>query len=652
MWMDSRALCATGVAIVMSGGAAAVQPSTTVEVASPDGAVVLTVSTAAGRLEHETRLNGHPVVEPSPMGVRIDGVDLGAGAEIVAVDRYELDERYPWRGVHATAVNRCGAARVTLRHTSVDRTYTLDARACGDGTAFRFVVPGTADERRTPDAATTFRIPRGSALWVHDLDRGHYEGVHARKPVEALTAGEWAAPPVTVRLPGGAGFGAITEAALFEYPGMALQADGDRGLDVRLGHAVPASYPFTLRYEDDVERMARPASIAGTITTPWRVVITAADLNGLVNADIVHNLAPPPDPHLFPAGFDTPWLRPGRAVWKYLDGGENTLAEMKTFSRLAGELGFEHHVVEGFWQKWTPEQLKELVEYSAARGVGIWLWKHSRDLQTVEARRAFFELCRQAGVVGAKVDFFDHEALEVVERYEAILREAAKFRLMINFHGANKPTGESRTWPNELTREAIYGLEYRRTETRAAHDATIPFTRFLAGHADYTPVIFGERRKDTTWAHQIATAVVFTSPLLIYGAHPATLLAHPAVDVIRRIPSVWDETVVLPQSEIGERAVFARRRHDDWFLAVVNGPARGSIRVPVSFLGPGRYTARLVSDREDAPDAIEIGGGTYTRQDVVEIRLRAGGGFIARFSPHEGAVAPAGGRPGGSGRQP
>ena len=647
MWMSRPAQCAVTMALVVSSGTAAVPPATTVEIASPDGAVVLTVSTTAGRLEHETRRNGHPVVERSRMGVLLDGADLGAGAEILTVDRYEVDERYPWRGVHSTAVNRCQGARVSLRHPATVQTYTVDARACADGSAFRFVVPATAGQRRTPEAATAFRVPAGSVLWVHDLDRGHYEGVHARKPVEALTTGEWAAPPVTVHLPGDAGFAAITEAALFDYPGMALQASGDRELAVRLGHAVPASYPFTLRYKGDVERMATPAAIAGTITTPWRVVLAAADLNGLVNADIVHNLAPPPDPKLFPEGFDTAWLRPGRAVWKYLDGGENTLEEMKTFSRLAGELGFEHHVVEGFWQKWTPAELKALVDYSAARGVGIWLWKHSRELQTVEARRAFFEICRTAGAVGAKVDFFDHEALEVIERYEAILREAAEYRLMINFHGSNKPTGESRTWPNELTREGIYGLEYRRTETRAAHDATLPFTRLLAGHADYTPVIFGERRKDTTWAHQIATAVVFTSPLLIYGAHPATLLAHPAADVIKSIPSVWDETIVLPSSEIGERAVFARRRHDMWFLAVVNGAAAGSIRVPVSFLGPGRYAARLVSDRADAADAVEIGGGAYTQRDAIEIRLRAGGGYVARFSPQDDGVAPDDGRPAG-----
>src|SRR6185295_10906450 len=112
----------------------------------------------------------------------------------------------------------------------------------------------------------------------------------------------------------------------------------------------------------------------------------------------------------------------------------------------------------------------------------------------------------------------------------------------------------------------------------------LPFTRFLAGHADYTPVHFGERRRETSWAHQIASAIVFTSPLMIYGAHPQHILDNPAVELIRTIPSVWDETVVLPPSEIGEVAVFARRSGHVWFVGVMNGLTGKTIRVSLDFL--------------------------------------------------------------------
>jgi alpha-glucosidase len=603
-----------------------------IEVRSPSGQVRFTLGVRDGQLTYATSLKGRTAIEPSPLGVIVDGVRLGEGVTLGQPERTKGDETYPWRGMHAVAVNRFNGLRVPVHHAGAKINYTLEVRAFDDGVGYRFVVPGTDGQTRVPDASSGFQLPRGSIVWLHDLYRGHYEDVHARKTVEDVTGGEWAAPPMTVRLPQGAGYAAITEAGLSGYAGMALQADGQRGFNVRLGHAVPASYPFALRYKDDVEPYAKPAGITGTITTPWRVVMLGSDLNTLVNSDILHNLAAPADPRLFPDGMKTSWLKPGRAVWKYLDGGENTFDEMKNFSKLAGELGFEHNVVEGFWQRWTPAQLRELVEYSKQRGVGIWLWKHSRDLRTPQARAEFFKICRDAGVVGAKVDFFDHEAKDVIDRYEAVLREAAESGVMVNFHGANKPTGESRTWPNEMTREGIFGLEYRRAETRAAHEATVPFTRFLAGHADYTPVIFGERKKDTTWTHQIATAVVFTSPVMIYGAHPASLLANPAVDVIKSIPSVWDETIVLPMSEIGEVAAFARRSGERWFLGIVNGPAPRTVKVPLGFLGTGAYRAALVRDKAGEADAVVMEEGQFSKEDSLTIELSPGGGFVGRFT--------------------
>jgi alpha-glucosidase len=288
--------------------------------------------------------------------------------------------------------------------------------------------------------------------------------------------------------------------------------------------------------------------------------------------------------------------------------------------------------VEGLWQKWTDEQLKELVEYSRARNVGIILWRHSNTLHDAAERRALFARLAAAGVVGLKIDFFDHEALEVIDLYQAILRDAAEARLLVDFHGANKPAGESRTWPNEITREGIYGLEHRTAKEWATFNTTMPFVRMLAGHADYTPVVFGERRKETSWAHQIATAVVLTSPLLVYGGHPASLLSNPAADVIKSIPSVWDETRVLPPSEIGELAVFARRRGDAWFVAALNGPAARTVTIDPSFLGTGTYKATIVRDTLENDASVEVGTSEVRRGQPVPIQMRAAGGFVVRFA--------------------
>lgn len=602
-----------------------------IRVASPDGRVVFELVVQDAHLGFRTTFGGHAVVESSPIGISVDSVDLGQGIEVGPIESYRIDAKYPWRGGHAQARNTCRGAKINLTHAASATKYVLEVRAFDDGIAFRCIIPGAGV--RTPDESTTFVLPAASTVWYHDL-RGHYEASYSRKEISEVQAGDWAAPPVTIKLPGGAGYASLTEGALINYAGMVLQADGQRGFRVRLGHAHPASYPFTLRYgEAEAARLAKPAAIAGAITTPWRVVMLGSDLNALVNCDIVHNVSPPPDRRLFARGFDTDWLKPGRAVWKYLDGGgENSLETMKEFSRLAGELGFEYNLVEGFWQRWPEKDLRELIEYSKQRNVGIWLWKHTRDLRDAAARETFFTHVQNVGAVGVKMDFLDHEAKEVMDLYQDLLRGAAEHRLMVNFHGANKPTGESRTWPNEMTREAVSGMERRSMQAWSAHNTTIPFARMLAGHLDFTAMLFGERRRETSWAHQIATAALFTSPLLVYGAHPRAILENPAVEVIKSVPSVWDETRVLPDSEIGELAVFARRRGKQWFLIVANGPTARSIRVPLSFLGRGKRQALLVRDDADNAAAVRIERVTMRRSDSIDIALREGGGFIASFS--------------------
>ncbi len=302
---------------------------------------------------------------------------------------------------------------------------------------------------------------------------------------------------------------------------------------------------------------------------------------------------------------------------------------------MAGELGFEHQIVEGLWRRWPDEQIRELVGYSKEQGVRLWFWLHSGEQRDRTKRRQLFQRLHKLGVAGIKMDFFDHEAKELIDLYQAVLKDAAESQLLVNFHGANKPTGESRTWPNEMTREGIRGLEHGRTGAWAEYNTTVPFTRFLAGSADYTPMIFGERRRDTTWAHQIATVVVFTSPVMVYAANPKSLLESPALEVIKSIPTIWDETLVLPGSSIGEVAAFARRSGSKWFLGVLNGPSARTLKVHLSFLGEGSYRATLVRDQGDDGGAVDLEHRDVVSGDVLDLTLRPGGGFVARFSRQE-----------------
>jgi alpha-glucosidase len=219
----------------------------------------------------------------------------------------------------------------------------------------------------------------------------------------------------------------------------------------------------------------------------------------------------------------------------------------------------------------------------------------------------------------------------VIDLYTDILKEASKYHLLLDFHGANKPTGLSRTYPNEMTVEAVKGMEASKLMDRATHETTIPFTRCLAGPAEYTVMLFNERRRNTTWAHQIASAAILSAPLLTYATNPDTILVNPAVEIIKSIPSTWDETIVLPPSEIGELAVYARRKGIDWFLAVMNGVEPKKIKIPLKFLR-GNYKALIAKDDTANPASVIMENKNYGANDVIELDLVSGGGYIARFS--------------------
>lgn len=608
--------------------AASVPSSEDVRVASPDGRVAFRLAAAGGALEYTVTFREAPMIEASPIGITLDGVNLAQGATIGAVERYTVDETYPWLGGKSTVTNKANGAKITLRHST--SSYTIDVRASDDGVAFRHLVPGTGT--RVPDEATSFRVPAGSRVWSHDLE-DFYEGVHKRRRIDALQTGVWAAPPVTFQLPRDGGYGAITEGGLLRYSGMALQADGKGTLHARLAHAHPIHWIWRHDFRDpkDEARVQVPARINGPITTPWRVVIVAADLDALVNADIVHNVADPPDLKLFPKGAATDWIKPGRAVWRWTDGGEGTLEGMKEFSRLAGELGYEYNVLEGFWSRWTEAQIRELVDYSRERGVGILLWRHRRNLDTHEKMVAFADLCQRTGVKGAKLDAFNHEHKEVIDVQEDALRTFAERQLVLDLHGTGKNAGQERTYPNQLGHEGIRGMEA--SPPWAQHNVTLPFTRMLAGLGDYTPTHFGADRGDTTWAHQVANAVILSAPLQVYAAHPANILKNPTVELMKGIPATWDETRVLPGSEIGQVAALARRKGQAWFVAVTNGPNARTLSLDLAFLPRERPFRSLLVREGVAADEVVLESPTLSARDKLDVRLPSGGGFVARFTP-------------------
>lgn len=617
----------------MQGGLA---QGSTLRVTSPDGRIELSFSVDGAQLTYELVRNRHTLLAKAPMDLHACGAATVSGLHFGQARRYRLDDSYPWYGVHASAEEHGSGVVVSLLGSDGRPAYTLEARAYNNGAALRMTLP--SGPARVPVETVAFHPPAGSDIWSFDPTEAHYEGVYTKEKAEQLPAARFMAPPVVIEVPGDAIYLAITEGRLENYPGMVLQSDGKGTFSVRPGNEVPADKALEYYQGTAVAKsLAVPAAISGAITTPWRIVMVASTLNDLVNNDIVSDVSDAPDPKLFPNGARTSWIKPGRAAWTFLDGGGRTPESAKEISRMAGELGFEYQVLEGQWKEWTEAQIRDLADYSRAQGVGLWLWMNRKDLSTQESREAFFDLCNRTGVVGVKIDFFDSEAKEVVDLYQSMLRETAEHHLLVDFHGSNKPTGEQRTWPNELTREAIEGMEYccidhHPDAPRVVHAVTLPFTRLLAGPADYTPVLFDKGLNGTTWANQIASAVILTSPLLTFAANPATILANPAAGIIRSIPSVWDETVVLPRSRIGSLAVYARRRGKTWFLACMNGDAPQQVDVPLRFLGSGSWKAQTASDVKGTAEAVDVQHTTYAPGSSIHLSLVAGGGYVAEFT--------------------
>lgn len=623
---------------------------------SPTGTLVGRVLRAPdGTLSWSLHRTGRVVIATSPLGITVDGVDLGQDARPGTPEVTEVNATYPWRGGKRTAVDQSRTYRIPIQARPPATDWQLEVRVFDDGFAYRYRVPGTGPHT-VQGEASAWTLPDRTEVWFQ-TNTGDYEGAYRHQAVEAIPLSTPAdqgtrpihlGPPVTATLAGG-GYALITEANLRRYSGMSLRPTGSPRL-----HAV---------FEDDPKGF----TIDGDVVSPWRVTLVAADLDSLVNSDVIPNLCDAPDPKRFPDGLRTDWIQAGRALvtWCVFGNDGAQWALQKWFVDRSAALRCELLLVDAGWrtERWgwlknggdVWARLKELCDYAASRGVGIIVWHaypEGRDdgpgLTRPEQRRELFERCAAAGVKGVKIDFFNSERLEVIEVCEELARLAADHRLSINFHGAHKPTGEVRTWPNEITREGLREQEYLLWDSLPLeHYAALPFTRMVVGHADFLPTyVRAKYLRNTTASFQAATAILATSSFISWPDHPDEYLASPLLGLIQAMPTVWDETKVLPGSAIGQLAAFARRAGNDWFVGAINGTDQPRAwSVDTRFLPPGDYVATLYRDTPPHRTLVSVeagrrlrGGDTATESlppssTVLHTQLDGGGGFVAWIRP-------------------
>ncbi len=621
---------------------------------SPDGRVQahLTVSDR-GQLHYSVTFKGAVVVETSPLGITVDGIELGEGVELKPPAQSKVDETYATRGNHTQAHNHHHAFTFPVRHKTSARDYQIEFRVYDDGVAYRYLVSG-GPTQHVRGEASSWRLARGSKVWYFErLNPGwklksyagewmstRIEDLHTATPTKV---GPVQGAPLVLELPAGIGYAAVTKAALYNYSGMRLEAVGNR--------TVVANFT-----EGDAGFV-----VTGDIVTPWRATLLADDLDELVNSDFINNLNPAPDPELF---ADTSYIKPGRSVWSWETISLGTPDDQRRFIDYADQIGFEHSIIDDGWKDWANpwETITELCAHGAAKGVGVWLWVHSNDISdpadNYRQMRDYFDRIAAAGGVGLKIDFMNGETKALVDFEIAVLRFAAERKLMINFHGCHASTGEERTFPNEMTREGIRGLEVNKMKEGplpASHNAALVFTRFVVGHADYTPILYSNPGP-TTWAHQVATLVTFLSPLQVFCEDPGTMMNGPvlktALPVVQAIPTLWDKTLVLPGSNIGGLTAMARQDGNRWFVGILNGGEAQQYALDLSFLPPGNYYATAVRDDPKA-DRINLVGRNpkadlkeYTTAMPFEVAkfqlipsytlsvsLATGGGYVLMLEP-------------------
>ncbi len=606
----------------------------------PSGTVRAVVATAEdGRLTLSIRDGDSVIIQPSPLGIIVDGVDLGKGVHVGTPQQHVIDEEFACHGVKSTAKNHCVEYVLPIHQAESNITWQLEVRVFNDGVAYRYRIPGEG-QRSISGESTAWCLPEDYPMWLQN-NTSNYEGNYYRATIRSLVSQENQAVrtigcPVTLERPEG-GYALITEASVYHYSGMTLRASRDSTL-----RAV---------FQDDPQGW----QAEGEILSPWRVTVVTPDLNGLVNTDLILSLGAPPDETLFPQGVRTDWIRPGKALctWAVFFNDGAQWSRQKWFVDMCAALNCEYLLIDGGWrsERWgflrdggdLWARLEELCQYAAERKVGIFVWNaypEGRDdgpgLTDPESRREFFRKCKAVGVQGVKIDFFDSESKAMMDVYECLLRETAEHQLMISFHGVNKPAAEARTWPHEITREGIREQEYVLWEQLPLeHYGALPFTRMVAGHGDFLPGFVRPKfLKNTTAVFQLSTAAIFTSPFICWPDHPEAYLESPFLPLIRTMPPTWDETRVLDGSAIGRTVAMARRSGQDWYVAILNCQQEpADYKLSLTFLGDGDYDAFLCRDHDGPTVAQTCESGVHVRRgDPIMIKMKPGGGFFAKLS--------------------
>jgi alpha-glucosidase len=628
---------------------------------SPDKQIQVTVS-ITDKITWSIRHKGQVLLQPSELAMTFaHGLTLGK-APVVQQEK---------RGSKDNIITAAVPVKSRLMHDRCNElalffkgSYVLRFRVYKEGAAYRFETNLKEEKVQVVSETASFHFPSDyQVFWPQEADtafQSHFENVFKDTLVSSYTHKQHGNLPMLLSHPSETKL-LISEADLYDYPNLFLFGTGGHQLTAGFPKVIQESRPRGDRGIRITKLADYIAETRGTRTYPWRVVGVADDDKKILEYDLIYKLSTPS------VLTDENWIRPGKVAWDWWNAnniyGVNFKAGINTetykyYIDFASAFGLEYIILDEGWSRTTTDVLQskanvdipELVRYGASKNVGVILWTLwgplDKELDEILDQFAAW------GVKGIKVDFMARADQHMVNYYERVAQAAAKRKLLVDFHGAYKPVGLNRKYPNVLSFEGVRGLENDKWETNITpkHDVTLLFTRMTAGPMDYTPgamintskenfrPVFTEPMSMGTRAHQASMYVLYESPLQMLADNPSNYWKDTVYTrFIAAVPTTWDTTIAL-QAKAGEYAAVARKHGNQWYIGAMTNWNKRELNVSLSFLDGKKYSLTYLADGVNADrhaSDYKIGKQTVARNDAITIGMECGGGWLAVLVPAE-----------------
>jgi alpha-glucosidase len=613
--------------------------------------------------------DGKLVIKPSPISLELfNGKIIGANPNLRSQKTRSTDTLIKTLyGKNAVIHESYNELALTFQDN-----FSVVFRAYNEGVAYHFIT-NYNDSLKIKNEEATFAFSGNYNGYYRKGKKQDYlyEAVYEYSEISKIDSGRVAILPLLVQIPNGPKI-AITESDLTDYPGMYLLASGNTLKGAYRNYPAETNIDQKTWSVSVTKTKDYIAQTSGSRTFPWRIIMIANQDKELMNNELVYLLSPEPSKN-----FDFSWVKTGLIandwwnLWWDQSPGSTGVQEVilsgvdfksgtnfntyKYFIEYALKNNIEFVNLDYGWcdpydfSKVHPNlNLPELLAYSKAKNKRLFLWCIAKTLyKDLEKNMAMFETW---GIAGLKVDFLERDDQVGEQDYHRIAESAARHHLLLEYHGATNPAGLTRTYPNLITFEAVYGSEQNMvgTKTDPQHNVTIPFIRGLAGPFDYAPGAMNSVSKSHfypfngfpmtlgTRVHQIAMFVIYYSPLQFMCDVPSNYNREPdCLDFIKKIPSTWDVTYPL-DSRIGEYVAIARKKGDNWFAGAMTNWSARTLKIKCDFLEQGDFTVDIFKDGINA----DLNGNDYKTEqlkiksgDQIAVDMASGGGWTARFTP-------------------